>query len=601
MKSPKYLVPLFSIISLMTFPEISKAQERLNENFCSQDRSTCNALLYTSQEIDLTYNYGKGEKEKDTIINERLSELGWKDPNFTDVKSISLGMNKKGVQVNISDAQVFSSKTVIDGKTYYLFSFRGTQEFEDVVSDLSTTQTKFKGSNVHSGFLDYAQTIYADGKISQLVNEIKLRRDDNYEILITGHSLGGAAAMTFSALLQEDKVSKDKIKNIVFGAPSPGDRAFTQRYLDKAIRANIDLDAVPRSTTVPMVLSIINSFRFPFYRPDIYDHEFGREIKISVDPAKTKKLIDSLTKKISNGACLNLLKFSDCLSSIGETIDYYKSAHLDYQERVLNIYQQERGQRIAKINNLENINRTSCLTFFNASHIGSSSCFFSGISEADAFFNQQLAENSARIPNLQQSNQYTDGQIVNAPLDIGLTWNPNTKLDLDSHLITPNNEQIYFSNRGNLNQAPNAFLYRDSIPDPNVSSSGLRGAEQTRITQFQSGQYRFYIYNYSDSQGTPSALAAGPNGLSNSGAIVKLYEGGKPLTNIPNDPNLFDLSNPDVQRVGNPYPGNSTFNVPTNQAGNTWYVFKLDTKTGILYRVDRFGNSPNSIGVPKVR
>ena len=246
--------------------------------------------------------------------------------------------------------------------------------------------------------------------------------------------------------------------------------------------------------------------------------------------------------------------------------------------------------------------QTTSITQGNASHIGSASYGFKTPNQAvqDEVQSQNIASRG-RGESTQQANQYTNGQIVNAPLDIGLTWNQDTKLDLDSHLVTPNNEHVYFSNRGNLNQAPNAFLYRDSIPDPNVNSSGLRGAEQTRITQFQSGEYRFYIYNYSDSKGTSSALAAGPNGLSNSGATVKLYGGGETLTNIPNDPNLFDLSNPNVQRVGNPYPGNSTFNVPTNQPGNTWYVFKLNTKTGILYRVDRLGNSPNSIGVPNVR
>jgi pimeloyl-ACP methyl ester carboxylesterase len=235
----------------------------------------------------------------------------------------------------------------------------------------------------------------------------------------------------------------------------------------------------------------------------------------------------------------------------------------------------------------------SCIAQVASSHIGSASCSFKTPnqpiqveSQAQNFASRGTGES------IQQANQYTNGQIVRVPLDVGLTWNQDTKLDLDSHLATPNSEHIYFVNRGKLNETPNAFLYRDSIPD-----GGLKGAEQTRITQFQNGEYRFYVYNFSEggSQGYTS------NSLSNSNATVKLYEGGDPLTNVPNDPAVFDLNNPNVQKVGAPYPGDSTFKVPVNQVGNTWYVFKLNTRTGILYRVDRFGNSPDSSSVPTIR
>jgi hypothetical protein len=167
-----------------------------------------------------------------------------------------------------------------------------------------------------------------------------------------------------------------------------------------------------------------------------------------------------------------------------------------------------------------------------------------------------------------------------------LTWNQKTNLDLDSHTVTPSGTQVYFFKPGSLTESPNTFLYRDSIP-----AAGRFGAEQTRITQFQDGDYRFYVYNYSDQQNLNSA------GLANSAAKVQIFQGGDPLTNIVNDPNTFNLSNPDLQKVGQPYPGNNTFNVP-NQSGNTWYVFKLNTRTGILQPINRFGNAPNSSSVP---
>jgi hypothetical protein len=230
----------------------------------------------------------------------------------------------------------------------------------------------------------------------------------------------------------------------------------------------------------------------------------------------------------------------------------------------------------------------SCTTQYNTSHIGSAGCYFTDIKVADKPVQNEI--NESRPDSIQEKNTYTNGTIVKAPLDIGLTWNQSTKLDLDSHTVTPSGDHIYFSQRGSLTNAPNTFLYRDSIPD-----GGRLGAEQTRITTFQEGEYRFYVYNYSDQQNLF------PSGLPNSAAKVQLFQGGAPLTDIPNDPNNFDLNNPALQKVGQPYPGTNTFNVPTGQSGNAWYVFKLNTRTGILNRVDRFSNVNGSSNVPKFK
>jgi hypothetical protein len=281
------------------------------------------------------------------------------------------------------------------------------------------------------------------------------------------------------------------------------------------------------------------------------------------------------------------------------------SNYKNYANDSYNLVSQYENDRDKLIYQGQLTTSVGCITQLSSSQIGSAFCSFASSTQKDFQDSVNSVDITKNKPiGIQEGSQYTNGQIVRAPLDIGLTWNQSTNLDLDSHLVTPNNEHVFFSERGSLNSAPNAFLYRDSIPDPSVNSSGLRGAEQLRITQFQNGEYRFYIYNYSSSVGevgTTAAQSAGINGLSNSGATVRLYEGGKPLTDIPNDPNTFNLNDPNVQRVGNPYPGNSTFNVPTNQPGNTWYVFKLDTRTGILQRINRFGNASNSTNVPNIR
>jgi pimeloyl-ACP methyl ester carboxylesterase len=259
----------------------------------------------------------------------------------------------------------------------------------------------------------------------------------------------------------------------------------------------------------------------------------------------------------------------DIISSIFTPIPIYAPGYEVNQDT----YQQQ-TQNTLMLNGINGI------TQGNVSPIGSPSTSFIA-------YNPTVDLSKPRTENIQEKNQYTDGTIVKAPLDIGLTWNQSTKLDLDSHTVTPSGDHVYFNQRGSLTNSPNTFLYRDSIP-----AGGKLGAEQTRITTFQEGEYRFYVYNYSDQQNLF------PFGLPTSAAKVQLFQGGAPLTDIPNDPNNFDLNNPALQKVGQPYPGTNTFNVPTGQSGNAWYVFKLNTRTGILNRVDRFGNVDSSSKIP---
>jgi pimeloyl-ACP methyl ester carboxylesterase len=260
---------------------------------------------------------------------------------------------------------------------------------------------------------------------------------------------------------------------------------------------------------------------------------------------------------------------SDIISSIFTPIPIYAPGYEVNQDT----YQQQ-TQNTLMLNGINGITQGS------VSPIGSPSTSFIA-------YNPTVDLSKPRTENIQEKNQYTDGTIVKAPLDIGLTWNQSTKLDLDSHTVTPSGDHVYFNQRGSLTNSPNTFLYRDSIP-----AGGKLGAEQTRITTFQEGEYRFYVYNYSDQQNLF------PSGLPTSAAKVQLFQGGAPLTDIPNDPNNFDLNDQRLQKVGQPYPGTNTFNVPTGQSGNAWYVFKLNTRTGILNRVDRFGNVDSSSKIP---
>jgi hypothetical protein len=603
------------------------------------------------------------------------------------------------------------------GKITYVVSLKGTEKssVNDIFADFDSDPSKLGEGNkgryasvessdvlVPNGFRQYAKAVIDDrnGLSFSLVQEVaKLQQEGKpVEVVVTGHSLGGASSVIYSAMLQDRGIKPENIKTITFAAPPAANQ---QQFVNRYGRLGLNLtrvedygDAVidlPINTSSDNVAGIpliggkakktidnyhvyyIDSQSNPFLYGEVLsgpkvgetlndkverlrsfrskldglsNAEFWNKSDLVKELAELNVLIKqeglleanswtgfgtlALATTLNNlnpfgnlfptlqeilstpfrlnelgrvsvdqikaqyTAAIDILRVKKLIDKAGVHVaygDYYQ-----YGSQFIQPAQLSSGGSLSIVN-AEMLVYNSCMAQVSSSHIGSASCSFrtSGQAVQDEIEAQTFASRG-RIESTQQANQYTNGQIVKVPLDIGLTWNQNTKLDLDSHLATPNGEHIYFSDRGKLNNAPNAFLYRDSIPN-----GGLKGAEQTRITQFQDGQYRFYVYNYSEADGQESARIAGPNGLSNSGATVKLYEGGAPLTDIPNDPAVFNLNDPNVQKVGNPYPGNSTFNVPTNQPGNTWYVFKLDTRTGILTRVDRFGNSPKSGTVPNVR
>lgn len=254
------------------------------------------------------------------------------------------------------------------------------------------------------------------------------------------------------------------------------------------------------------------------------------------------------------------------------------------------------------------------ITQGGSSHIGSAAYYIGrspnsdSVDTSDAIRVQNFS--GANSQPLQQKAQYTDGFILKPPVDVTLQWTQTISqpLDLDSHLTGPSalgNDSsvrfhVYWNERGSLTTAPNVLLYRDAIPDTGINldrpEQTRLGAEQTRIgvpgSTISNGVYRFYVNNYSSIKQTPNGIAAGELGLSNSGARVEVFNAG---TEVPK----FDPNNPAVQGVVGTSLGGE-IRTPTNQSGNVWYVFQLDSRTGILRRVDRFGTVTSPRQVPLI-
>ncbi len=86
-------------------------------------------------------------------------------------------------------------------------------------------------------------------------------------------------------------------------------------------------------------------------------------------------------------------------------------------------------------------------------------------------------------------------------VSIKLTWG-EMPADVDSHLLTPGGDHIYFSNKGDLAAAPWANL--------DVDDTSSFGPEIVTLRKLQVGSYTYVVNNYSRNQGPTPGLTESP-------------------------------------------------------------------------------------------
>ena len=148
-------------------------------------------------------------------------------------------------------------RTDEDGTETHLIAFPGTERGSDVWTDLRLGRAVFGGTTpaeflamrdacvtdrgetplVHRGFLDYCQAaLFTDelpahgNRTAGEVLAAELRAHPAAQVLLTGHSLGGAAAVLTAARLSDLGVAPEQLVVTTFGAPAVGNAAFVRRY-----------------------------------------------------------------------------------------------------------------------------------------------------------------------------------------------------------------------------------------------------------------------------------------------------------------------------------------------------------------------------------
>ena len=181
-----------------------------------------------------------------------------------------------------------------DGAELHLIAFPGTERGSDVWTDLRMKRAAFGGHSpgeflavcdtpkkerggmplVHRGFLDYCQAaLFTDAAEGETAGE-RLAADlcahPSEKVYLTGHSLGGAAAILAAARLSDLGVSPDQLIVTTFGAPAGGNEDFVRTYQDRFTLRRVVMRGDPVKDALPSPLGF---------------HHFGE--RIDWQPART--------------------------------------------------------------------------------------------------------------------------------------------------------------------------------------------------------------------------------------------------------------------------------------------------------------------------
>lgn len=200
--------------------------------------------------------------ELSLLAREWLAETGWEFHSHTTSTSLAQGRYH------------LVTKEMPDGHRAVLLAFPGTENAKDAKVDLRTRSVPFGGSSVeefrdvaqqdrhatsyplvHKGFDDYTMTalfhepvnLAGSGACETMGEHLaqELRAHPTEVLYLTGHSLGGAAAILTAARLSDMGVRPEQLRVITFGSPAVGNAAFA-RYYEKRMRlTRIVMDGDP--------------------------------------------------------------------------------------------------------------------------------------------------------------------------------------------------------------------------------------------------------------------------------------------------------------------------------------------------------------------
>ncbi len=203
-----------------------------------------------------------------------------------------------------------------DGAELHLIAFPGTERGSDVWTDLRMKRAAFGGHApaeflavrntpkeerggmplVHRGFLDYCQAaLFTDAAEGETAGErlaADLRAHPSEKLYLTGHSLGGAAAILAAARLSDLGVSPDQLIVTTFGAPAVGNEDFVRTYQDRFTLRCVVMRGDPVKDALPSPLGFHHFGERIDWQPTRTTAAFPHTMTVYVDAA-LRRLYDT--------------------------------------------------------------------------------------------------------------------------------------------------------------------------------------------------------------------------------------------------------------------------------------------------------------------
>lgn len=252
--------------------------------------------------------------ELSLLAREWLRETGWQFRSQTTSTSLAQGRYHLVV------------KELPDGRRAVLLAFPGTENVSDAKVDLRTVSVPFGGSTVeefrtiaeqdrhatayplvHKGFDDYTMTALfhdpiesaEDGgnkAVGQTMGEAlaaELREHPEEILCLTGHSLGGAAAILTAARLSDMGVRPEQLRVITFGSPAVGNTAFAWRYEKRMQLTRIVVAGDPVAAALQSLGTRYVQFGTrTVWKQDRSSARFEHEMVVYLDKALRHYLVD---------------------------------------------------------------------------------------------------------------------------------------------------------------------------------------------------------------------------------------------------------------------------------------------------------------------
>jgi GTP-binding protein EngB required for normal cell division/gas vesicle protein len=172
---------------------------------------------------------------------------------LNDLKHMKHGITELVYSKNCSHQYLVAFKKC--AKEIYV-AFRGTDGWETIYSDICCflAPNEFQG-RFHNGFYQRSELI----PLAPFID--LLNKNEDFKLIFTGHSLGGAIAATLTARLLFDEKStnlKLRIHCVAFGSPLICDDDCS-KYIDEHYRTHFHF-YINRNDVVPIILSTSSAF-----------------------------------------------------------------------------------------------------------------------------------------------------------------------------------------------------------------------------------------------------------------------------------------------------------------------------------------------------